>query len=214
MRKLALSFSAGLIALASIASPAFAENGGRGSNVGSGGISVNKNDLPRGDQFPKGRRQIQIVDENPEIHDVRPPLEGPNNMIINIPPRKVAPGQTMIIGDPSNGGGSGAVQIPIKGNDLPQAGFQKYYKQNQVNPGLQKGDSTGVHGPTGPMALPATSQQGHKAVSGSMQTKNQQAGTVPATYPKYEQTGAINTGSFSGKGKVTGVLKSRLFDKK
>ncbi len=137
------------------------------SNVGSGSIKINKNQLDDASKMPKGRKIIDIIDESPEIHDLRR-SEAPNNVIINIPPLQPTPGTTTVInlpgqtagpgstvGGPGTGGPGGGPavsgnrpgQVVIDLNRLPSAGPESHMNSlnRGINRNLPSGTSTGVH---------------------------------------------------------------------
>lgn len=206
MNKLLRTLSAGFILLASFNVAAFADPRGSSSNINSGGFNINKDQLPRADKIERSRLKIQIVDDGPEVSDLRKPLEGPNNLQIFVGPRPVAEGKTTVIGDPANAIGGGMVQVPLSRNGLPQAGFERYFKQNQVAP-LPQGTSTGVHGPT---ATPiATNSSGQKIVSGHLKPGLRPQNISASGYNDYTHP-VSSSASTTAVGKVTGTLTSPL----
>jgi hypothetical protein len=215
MKKLALSLSAGVIAVLSMSAPALADPRGN-SNANGQGFQVGG--LPDGSKFPKSRLHVNIIDTSPIVTDNRPPIEGPNNTIINIPPRQVIPGTTTVVGNP-NGGSGGPVVVPLNSSGLPAANFgsQPNYKANTINPNLAPGQSTGVHGPTGAAAMPAQAKSsggntGHGTVNASMKTQQQ---PIAKTYPNTHDTGSSGSGvnanvSVSARRIKPGALMDRL----
>ena len=197
MNKLALLLVAGLLFL-EFTTPVCAQ-----SNVGSGSINVDKNGLEHVKPF-KARRQYQIIDQNPEIHDTRPPLEQPNNLQINIPPRQVVPGKQYVYGDPASAGKGNTVQLAPEQNDLPQAGFTRYApKQTRVNSDLPSGSSVPVVNPAAPAAASEK-----KAVNGHLNPAARPAPeTRVLTYKKdYSHPGGASSGSNNVKTSATGKM--------
>lgn len=216
MKKLALSLSAGVIAVLSMSAPALADPRGN-SNANGQGFQVGG--LPDGSKFPKSRLHVNIIDDSPIVTDNRPPIQGPNNTIINIPPRQVIPGTTTVVGNPNGGNGGGPVVVPLNSSGLPAANFgsQPNYKANTINPNLAPGQSTGVHGPTGAAAMPAQAKSsgGNTAnglVTGSMQTpKVVQAKGYPSTHETGSSGGGITViPSVTGKRIKPGALMDHL----
>ena len=199
-----------------MSAPALADPRGN-SNANGQGVQVGG--LPDGSKFPKSRLRVNIIDISPIVTDNRPPIEGPNNTIINIPPRQVIPGTTTIVGNPNGASGGGPVVLPLNSSGLPAANFgsQPNYKANTINPNLAPGQSTGVHGPTGAAAMPVQARSGGAAtgrgtVNASLQAQEQ---PLAKTYANTHDTGSSGAGinanvSVSAKRIKPGALVDRL----
>lgn len=206
MKKLVLSISLGLIAVA-IASPVNAQ-----SNAGGGSIKIDKKKLDKV-EFYRSRPQIEILDESAIIKDRRTPNVEPDQIEFRLKPVGTQKGKTIIYEDPGTGGSGSPFSTSnpmVRTSGLAPAGSM--FNSNipgkpMVNTGsLPGGQSTGVHGPTGEAAM------GKKAVNAKLTTASQNPGNgqavVVKTYKDYK--GGDSSVQVMRTNKLTGVLKTRL----
>jgi hypothetical protein len=212
MKKLAISLTALLFVFS--ATEALAQG-----SAGNGSIKVNKDELEHVKPF-KARRIIQIVREDPEIHDTRPPIEEPASLELNLQPVPVIPGKKYVYGDPagggngSNNGGNNVIQLSGQGNDLPQAGFTRYFNgtKPQASKGLPSGQSVPVVDTGSPL------YQARKTVDGTLKPGGNPAKRMQAmSYQDYRSRGGASSGASrveaSATGKIIGQNKHPLLNK-
>jgi len=174
------------------------------SNAGGGSIKVDKNHLDHV-SWPKGRPELQIIDESPIVVDKRERPQAPDTVDINIAPLQTAPGKHYVVGEPSTGGAAGAnqaIKLTPSQNNLPSAGFQSNVDRLKHPQGLPSGSSTPVVGGEAPIGWAHAHDA--KNVDGKFQPKSP-ATVKPMTYgPNYgagtsSQTSRVET---DAKGKV------------
>lgn len=205
MNKLMLSIAAGMILFSACQTVALAD-----PQAGSGSYRIDKNSLEQVKPF-QARRQLQIVDEDPILNDLRRRPQAANKIIVNVAPLAPEPGKTFVYGDPQ-AGGSGSGVIPLSSQnpnlnslqDLPDAGFTRYFNPNkfQGNRNLPNGQTIGMHPTTGtPVA--------QRTVNGKLHPGTSPLTAVPQIqkYANYTQAvGGYSSGGTRVKTDATGKL--------